>query len=187
MTEIELPVADLPNRYNVSRSQVYARLDALKQRNPELVPVKRGKKAYVGGQLLAFMDSMHVLIQQGVTVAAAADKALSVEPQTHPESPVGLSDRTQDNTITPTTDRLSDLALLASAIAAANHPPPDPLARYRQLEEIAAHGWLLPTSELAELLGLTTLSGQEFERYGFRFTRVGKAGSENTWKVEKPS
>jgi len=48
---------------------------------------------------------------------------------------------------------------------AANQPAPDPLARYRQLEEIAAHEWQLPTSELAELLGLKTLSGLELERY----------------------
>ena len=78
----------------------------------------------------------------------------------------------------------SELALLVSAIAA-NQPPPDPLARYRQLEEIAAHGWELPTSELAHLLGLKTLSGSELERYGFRFVKVGKAGIESAWKVEK--
>ncbi|MDB9529929.1 hypothetical protein PN498_28340 [Oscillatoria sp. CS-180] len=34
-----------------------------------------------------------------------------------------------------------------------------PLARYQQLEEIAANGWQLPTSELAHLLRLKTLSG----------------------------
>ncbi|WP_346293991.1 hypothetical protein [Sphaerothrix gracilis] len=68
---------------------------------------------------------------------------------------------------------------------AANQPPPDPLARYRQLEEIAANGWQLPISELAHLLGLKTLSGSEVKRYGFRFVKVGKARIESAWKVEK--
>ena len=187
MTDIEVPVADLPNRYNVARSQVYARLDALKQREPTLTPEKRGKKAYVSGRLLDALDSIHVLIsQQGETVAEAADKVLNVEPQTRPMSPTGQTDRTQDSSIMSTNERPSDLALLAGAIAA-NQPPPDPLARYRALDEIAAKGWQLPTSEIAELLGMKSLGGQEFERYGFRFIRVGKAGAERTWKVEKLS
>jgi hypothetical protein len=186
MADIELPVADLPNRYGVARSQVYTRLDALKQRSPALAPEKRGKKAYVSGHLLEALDSMHVLISQGDTVAEAADQVLNLGPKTRPISPVGQPDRTQDSRIFPAGDRISDLALLAGAIAA-NQPQPDRLARYRQLEEIASHGWLLPSSELADLLGMGNLSGQEFERYGFKFIRVGKAGAESTWKVEKPS
>ena len=185
MTDAELPVADLPNRYNVARSQVYSRLDALKQRDPTLVPEKRGKKAYVSGHLLELMDSLHVLIsQQGETVSEAVDTVLNIPSQTRPMRPTGQPDRTQDSAIVTTDEMPSELALLASAIAA-NQPPPDPLARYRQLEEIAANGWQLPTSELAELLGLKTLSGSELERYGFRFVKVGKAGVESAWKVEK--
>ncbi|MGD1904767.1 MAG: hypothetical protein ACFB0C_02100 [Leptolyngbyaceae cyanobacterium] len=187
MADIELPVADLPNRYSVARSQVYARLDALKQRSPALIPEKRGKKAYVSGDLLEALDSMHVLIKQGETVAEAADKVLNLGPQTRSISPAGQTDRTQDSSpIFPVSDRISDLALLAGAISA-NQPPPDPLTRYRQLEEIVANGWLLPTSELAALLDASNLSGQTFERYGFKFTRAGKAGSESTWRVEKVS
>jgi hypothetical protein len=107
------------------------------------------------------MDSLHVLIsQQGETVAEAADTVLNIPPQTRPMSPTGQPDRTQDSAIIPTNEMPSELALLASAIAA-NQPAPDPLARYRQLEEIAAHGWQLPTSELAELLGL-----KDLERFG---------------------
>ena len=155
MADIELPVADLPNRYSVARSQVYARLDALKQRSPALIPEKRGKKAYVSGDLLEALDSMHVLIKQGETVAEAADKVLNLGTQTRSISPAGQTDRTQDSS--------------------------------RQLEEIVANGWLLPTSELAALLDASNLSGQTFERYGFKFTRAGKAGSESTWRVEKVS
>jgi hypothetical protein len=67
-------------------------------------------------------------------------------------SPVEQPDRTQDSAILPTGAMPSELPLLASVIAA-NQPPPDPLARYRQLEEIAADGWQLPTGELAPCWG----------------------------------
>ena len=178
--ETELPVAKLPDRYQVARSQVYARMDALKQRDPRLVPFKRGRKAYASRPLLEALDSMHVLIQKGETVAEAADRVLGIPPQTRPDNPVGQLDRTQDNSEPP-----SDLMRLVQAIAGIKQPQPSRLARYRELEEIAIHGWRLPTSELADILEVKTLSGKSFARYGFRFTRAGKAGGESTWKVEK--
>ncbi|MEB3355956.1 MAG: hypothetical protein VKK04_04465 [Synechococcales bacterium] len=50
---------------------------------------------------------------------------------------------------------------------------------------IADRGWLVSTSELAPILGLKSLNGAEFERYGFRFVRSGKNGSQSAWRVEK--
>jgi hypothetical protein len=66
-------------------------------------------------------------------------------------------------------------------------PPalPNPLSRFEQLQAIADNDWRPSTSELAEILSLTSLSGATFERYGFRFTRAGKNGSQSAWKVEK--
>ncbi|MBW4462437.1 MAG: hypothetical protein KME47_19680 [Nodosilinea sp. WJT8-NPBG4] len=62
---------------------------------------------------------------------------------------------------------------------------PNPLSRFEQLQAIADNDWRPSTSELAEILSLTSLSGATFERYGFRFTRAGKNGSQSAWKVEK--
>jgi len=53
------------------------------------------------------------------------------------------------------------------------------------LERVAEKGWLLSTSQLAPLLGLRSLSGKVFERYGFSFTRVGRNGAESAWRVGK--
>lgn len=182
--EAELRVASLPERYGVARSQIYARIDALKQRDPTLAPWKRGKRAYADQRLIEALDSMHVLItQEGDTVAEAADKILDL-PLTRPVTNTGQPDRTQDTSMVSSTPSPSDLALLASAIAT-NQPPPDRLEKYRQLEEITTHGWLLPTSELADLLGMEITSDSVFECYGFRFTQSGQARSEQTWKVEK--
>ena len=182
--DTEFPVSELPARYDVARSQIYARLDALKQRDESLVPEKRGKKSYVDEKLINLLDSMHVLIsQQGETVSDAADRVLSVEPQTRPMSSARQVDRTQDTSIVYQ-EQPSELAVLLSAIAS-QQKQPDMLDRYRQLDEIAEKGWELPTHEIAEILGLKTLSGTEFERHGFKFIRCGKVGSQSAWKVEK--
>lgn len=193
--DIELPIASLPDRYGVARSQIYTRLDALKQRDPSFTPIKRDRKAYADARLLAALDSMHTLIQKGSTVAQAAQATLNlplISPDNfeNPASPTGQSYRTQDDLsgIVPVRqDQSSDLARLADILEARQPEPPQPdlLERYRQLEEIAAHGWELPTNELAQLLGMKTLSGTEFTRHGFKFTRVGKIGTQSAWKVAK--
>jgi hypothetical protein len=82
------------------------------------------------------------------------------------------------------------MQMLMAAIAhqqapAAPPTPPNPLSRFEQLQAIADHDWRPSTSELADILGLNSLSGSPFERYGFRFTRAGKNGAQSAWKVEK--
>ena len=78
------------------------------------------------------------------------------------------------------------LQVLASAISSQQQPTsPDPLSRFQQLQAMADHDWRPGTKELAQILGLKSLSGSQFERYGFRFTRTGKNGAESAWKVEK--
>lgn len=192
--DIELPVASLPERYGVARSQVYTRIDALKQRDRSLAPLKRDRKAYADARLIAALDAVHTYIKTGDTVVQAAQKALDL-PLTRPDNPdefenlarpVGQSYRTQDSVFLPAVqDTLaSDLTRLADA-AEAMVSQPDLLERYRQLEEIAAHGWELPSNEIAQLLGMKNLSGAEFKRHGFKFTRVGKIGTQSAWKVAK--
>lgn len=65
-----------------------------------------------------------------------------------------------------------------------------PLAYLRDLEEAYQNGWLLSTSELAKLLGLSPKTiagyGQEFSDAGFVFTRAGtRKGGEIAWSIEK--
>lgn len=61
----------------------------------------------------------------------------------------------------------------------------EPFGKYKLLDEVVANGWHLPSSEIGAILDRKSLSGQEFELYGYKFIRVGKAGAESTWKVEK--
>lgn len=82
----EIPVASLADRYDVHRSQVYTRMEALKRRDETLVPYKRGKKAYISKQMLDHLDGMAALIQQGQTTEEAADQVLNRLPTRRADS-----------------------------------------------------------------------------------------------------
>lgn len=174
MTELdEIPVSTLATRYGIHRSQVYTRLDALKQRDSNLVPVKRGKKAYITGYMAECLDGMAALIQNGSTTQEAADKVLG--------------------SLSPVVSRPVDTRHVEEsglAIAQSEESAPEPsfqelLAVLRGLQEVADHNWWLSTSQLAQVMGLRSLPPGEFERYGFRFVKAGRNGAETAWKVEK--
>jgi hypothetical protein len=83
------------------------------------------------------------------------------------------------------------LVTVVEAIVKRLIPAPSRLSYLRELEEAYSQGWLLSTSELADLLGLTsgtiTDYGEEFSDAGFTFTRAGKRkGGEIAWRVGKP-
>ena len=64
------------------------------------------------------------------------------------------------------------------------------LAHLRELEEAYEKCWLLSTSEVADLLGLSVNTvrgyGNSFEEAGFVFTRSGnRSRGEIAWKIRK--
>ena len=173
-----LPVASLQERYGISRSVLYERINAL-----QISSEKRGNKAYVNAEQIQLLDNLHAFLQNG---GSTADFLASA----------GLSTLLSgDESALATQSALLDaqaLAALVVAIAQQVTPPSAapvaftyPLANLEALERAAEHGWLLSTSQLAPLLGLKTLSGQEINRYGFICTRVGRNGAESAWLVSK--
>jgi hypothetical protein len=86
----------------------------------------------------------------------------------------------------PTPGQLELLQALVDTLTQQQPPAPiNPLARFEQLQAMADHNWRPSTKELADILGLASLPGPSFERYGFRFTKTGKNGAQTAWKVEK--
>ncbi len=91
-----------------------------------------------------------------------------------------------------------DMVQLIAAIAAemasrlqAAAPPAEPLAYFDTLEKAYRNGWLLSTSELADLLDLLPAEirayGDSFSEAGFMFTKAGyRVGGEVAWRVSKP-
>lgn len=172
----EVPVSSLPSRYDVHRSQVYARMEALKKRDRNLIPTKRGKKSYITRQMLDYLDGMAVLIQQGQTTQEAADQVLRQLPTRRADSPVDTRHVQSSELAIAETDPVFDPEFNFE----------DLLKTLRGLQELADQGWWLSSSQLANVLQLKSLPpGDSFDRYGFRFTKAGKNGSETAWKLEK--
>jgi hypothetical protein len=165
----------------VARSQVYNRIKAL-----GIETIKRKQKAYVSADQLDQLDQLHTLLQQDYSLESATSLILGDRPHNslvHQPSPTLEQSH-------GTTGQLEMMQMLMAAIAhqqapAAPPTPPNPLSRFERLQAIADHDWRPSTSELADILGLNSLSGSPFERYGFRFTRAGKNGAQSAWKVEK--
>jgi hypothetical protein len=185
--EIDLvPVSQLPSRYGIARSALYTRLKDLK-----LEPEKQGKKAFVDASQLERLDALHSHIQKGGTTGAFLKQSESPGQLARQDSPGQSSAIVQDSPGQIDTSPTAALVTVIEAIVKRLMPAPSRLSYLRELEEACSQGWLLSTSELADLLGLTsgtiTDYGEEFSDAGFTFTRAGKRkGGEIAWRVGKP-
>ncbi|NET39456.1 MAG: hypothetical protein F6K19_47080 [Cyanothece sp. SIO1E1] len=177
-----LPVSQLIERYDLARSAVYKRLEALR-----IKPKKIGNKAYVSAEQVMLMDDLHRFIQAGGNTAEFLDsRGLDEAEADQPNLSSGLSKGQPD--------MVQLVAAIASEMASRFQPQlpePDPLAYFKALEEAARNGWLLRTSELSYLLDLTPAEiksyGDRFSEAGFTFTRAGyRSKGEVAWKVSKP-
>ncbi|GFE71941.1 hypothetical protein CFPU101_45510 [Chroococcus sp. FPU101] len=188
MTEIDrLPLSQLPERYGIARSALYTRLKDL-----QIEPIKEGKKAYVDGSQLQLLDELHEHIQGGGTTneflkqKASKSTGLSRTPYKTQESSLIVQDSPGQITLQP-----SGLVAVVEAIFLRLLPKTGSRLSYlRELEEAYEKGWLLSTSELADLLGLSPKTvaayGQQFEDAGFVFTRAGtRKGGEIAWAIDK--
>ncbi len=177
-----LPVNQLTERYNLVRSAVYTRLEAL-----GIKPERVGNKAYVTAEQLQLLDDLHEFINSGGTTAEFRESRGIQKPS---EAPTEAS--SELSTVQP------DFARLVAAIAAEMAtrlqpapPQPDPFAYFEVLERAYQNGWLLSTSEVADLLDLLPSEirqyGDSFAEAGFIFTKAGyRSGGEVAWRVSKP-
>lgn len=184
------PVSHLEGRYSLARSAVYKRMEQL-----GIGPQRVGKRAYITGQQLALMDDLHAFInQQGGSAAefvearglgrslqtsqgsrrASNGKASGSELATFPADMGGLI----SGIVTEVITRLGGVAQA------------DPLSYFQTLETAVQNGWLLSTSEIAELLDLSLAEVQSYEdsffEAGFIFRRAGyRKNGEVAWRVSK--
>jgi len=190
---IVISIKDLEDRYQLSRSNVYNRINSLKAKGYNLEPQKLGSRSFFSGDQVVILDRLHEHLRQGDDLKTFPDpdgRVVLARPIERPvECPVGHSPETTDGAI----DRLSitlGIASLVEAIASKivainSEPAADQLANLRTLQEACDRGWLLSSSQLKALLCLKTLSGAVIQRYGFTFTRSGKNGSQSAWRISK--
>jgi hypothetical protein len=81
--------------------------------------------------------------------------------------------------------KVNDLVNLVQAIANLTTKP-DPLSHHRALEEARRNDWILTSGEIERLLGVAIRTkGDYCERGCWRFTKVGRVGREQGWRVSK--
>ena len=176
-----IPLSQLPDRYNIARSALYTRLKDL-----QIEPTKEGRKAYIDGQQLQLLDNLHQHIQKGGTTGEFLKQNLTGQFSTNNPSTLVQDSPGHLLTLQPTA-----LVTIVETIAKRFIPAhSSPLSYLRDLEEAYEKGWLLSTSEIAQLLGLSpkTISqyGQQFSDAGFIFTRVGtRKRGEIAWTIDK--
>jgi hypothetical protein len=170
-----IPVASLyPDRYQVSRTKVYAALKTL-----AIQTVLHDRQAYLSLEDLSVLDEyMKRLSYQGAESAAlyAAERQSSVNPSTPQPSPLSRPSQDASQLIPPL------LQLVLEALAPRLQPLPlDPLTIQRHLQEISDRGWQVSTAQLRQILGTRPKPG---DRYGFRFERTGRIGRQAAWSVK---
>lgn len=191
-TEIDrFPVSDLPDRYGIRRTALYERLNTL-----AIKPERQGNKSYISGLQLQVLDDLDAHIKRGGILSDFAERVqrtngeqseqLSVQlsSQLVPSSPSGLS-ALIEGAVESLIGRLAPLFAPPQVSKVGMR-----LSHLRELEEAYEKHWLLSTSEIADLLGLSANTvrgyGESFEEAGFLFTRAGnRSRGEIAWKVAK--
>lgn len=209
-TQIDrIALPQLQDRYDIGRTAVYSRIQSL-----QIEPDRKGNKAYISASQLKLLDELHDHLQRGDSMADALEKMGSDVRAEQTEHGTGESSFSslfgeqfsepyseQNSTIEEQSVGAALVAVMREVIlqqeqmlviqrqmASRLTPSPDPLVKLRSLEEACQNQWHLSTSELAKILGLSvnTLGRyKSFERYGFKFTKCGRNGTEATWQITK--
>lgn len=180
------PVSELRDRYQIGRTALYERMNTL-----SIKPTKQGTKSYLSGEQLRRMDDLELHLKSG---GGLSDFVQPVQ-QTSGEQTEQLS-LPVSQAISPV--QSSALASMIDGIVQSvfTRIAPQPaqagmrLSHLRELEEAYEKKWILSTSELADLLGLSVTTvrgyGDQFEEAGFIFTRAGtRSRGEVAWQVGK--
>ena len=180
------PVSELRDRFSIGRTALYERMNTL-----SIKPMKQGTKSYVSGEQLQRMDALDLHLKSG---GGLADFTQPVQ-QTSAEQTEQLSFPIFQSVSSPQSSAMvSVIEGIVQSVFTRLAPQPAQagmrLAHLRELEEAYEKKWILSTSELADLLGLSATTvrgyGNQFEEAGFTFTRSGiRSRGEVAWKVGK--
>ena len=176
-----VPLTHVQQRYGIKRTAVEERLAAL-----GICPVKRDRTVGIMATDLEHLDVLYQHLEVGGTLDNF-DVDVVLHPYAGPDEALMMA---QPAEMVPA-NQAQKLAAFVDAVLS-QRSPIDPIQdltqRLNLLEQAAAHEWLLPTSDLATALGLSRRSvgrHQQFDRYGFQFSKAGHHGSETAWRVEK--
>jgi DNA-binding Lrp family transcriptional regulator len=190
-----IPLAQLPSRYGIARSNLYNRIKDLK-----IESVKQGRKALVNAEQLELLDGLHAHLERGGTtlgfIQLLKKRGYQLTHDSTVNSPVSYSEDLNHSEPTISLNSTVLVNVIETVIETViKRIVPQSTRRLTYLEELESayqNGWLLSTSEVSDLLGLTSKTiasyGQEFSDAGFVFARSGtRKGGEIAWSIDKQS
>ena len=176
-------IKDLEQKYGKARSNIYSRINGLKELGYNLDPEKFGKQTIYNADQVRVLDELDRYLQQPGASISTFPRADGSQDLPVLQDRSNLSRETQD-----TSPSQSDLILMAlgQLMQNAQAPQPsDPLKSLRELQEAADNKWILDSAQLGEILGKKSLPTEDFDRGGWHFERVGKIGGRSSWRVTR--
>ncbi|MTJ10552.1 hypothetical protein FJR04_23225 [Anabaena sp. UHCC 0204] len=175
-----IKIATLQGRYGLeSRQAVYDRINGL-----DIKPVARGK---ISPQQLELLDKLDKHIRGG---GAIADFPIHPEVEVPAleklDNQLDILDNQLDNSENLTA--ITVMAGLVEKMMGYIGNKRSPLVEYEELEKAVTHKWILSTSKVKELIGVTPRVGRDeltFVWGSFTFTKAGKLGNQMGWVVSR--
>lgn len=182
-----LPVGQLASRYGIGRTSLYKRMSDL-----SLKPHALGSKAYVDAEQVALLDRLHQHLNAGGQTAEFLEVVGGqLTKQSDEQYPEPFSEQSVSVALAQFEHQRSLLRSLETIAGSLSSPPQgvnELSLRLHLLQDACDYGWLLPTSELAQILKVSSRSLSRYhslQRYGFTFMKGGRMGVESVWEVSK--
>lgn len=161
-------ISTLQQRYGLNSKQaVYDRINGV-----GIIPAQKG---FVSAEQLDLLDRLDKHIRFGGAIADFP-KTPEIDPETFP--------LIEQKTILTSQLDATDIIYKLLEVIGSEKESISRLERYRELEEIVSHGWVIPTSAVRQITG-STPRGVSFFYGCFSFSRDKKVGREVGWKVSK--
>lgn len=166
-------------RYGLARSAVYVRMKRL-----NITPHSQGNRSYINANQLDLLDDLHDFLceDSSLTIDDFLRNLNAVELSPQALSLTGQLARQQTGHLSG--QPLPEFSYKPESYAAQLR------ARFEFLERASSRGWLLSTSDLAQLIGLeptTVVRHEQLSRWGFTFVKcTERKGREVNWAVQRP-
>ena len=175
-----IKIATLQGRYGLeSRQAVYDRINGL-----DIKPVARGK---ISPQQLELLDKLDKHIRGGGAIANfPIYPEVEITPLEKLDNQLDILDNQLDNSENLTA--ITVMAGLVEKMMGYIGNQRSHLSEYEELEKAVTHKWILSTSKVKELIGVTPRVGKDeltFVWGSFTFTKAGKLGNKMGWLVSK--
>jgi len=178
-----IKISTLQGRYSLeSRQAVYDRINGL-----DIKPVARGK---ISIQQLELLDKLDKHLKDGGTIGDfPVQPDVEVMPLEHLNQLDTLDNSLEaiDNSEVTAINAMAGLVEKMMGYLAGNKQSSS-LAEYEELEKAVTNRWILSTSKVKELTGITPKVGRDgltFPWGSFTFTKAGKLGNQIGWLVTK--